>query len=156
MSTISKPSTFQVPKFSQSFSPLPFRWVLFAGLGPWGHNFPRAEHPLHLAAANGHVSVLERLIEAKAAVDAKDLFGRGLGGGFGGGRISGGNVIFTWGSGWNWSVVEIAFINVLMVYQDKLVALLYLRLVRFLHLDVLLRNRTLELDSFLSKISACQ
>ena len=33
---------------------------------------------------------------------------------------------------------------------------LYFRLVRFLHHDVLLRNRTLELDSFLSKISACQ
>ena len=39
--TISKTWTFEVPKFSQSFSPLPFRWVLPAGLGPWGHIFPR-------------------------------------------------------------------------------------------------------------------
>ena len=31
---MSKTSTFEVPKFSQIFSPLPFRWVLPAGLGP--------------------------------------------------------------------------------------------------------------------------
>ena len=43
MATISKPSTFVAPKFSQSFSPLPFRWVLFAGLGPWGHSFLRLD-----------------------------------------------------------------------------------------------------------------
>ena len=41
MSTISKTSTFAAPKFSQSFSPLWFRWVLPAGLGPWGRGFPR-------------------------------------------------------------------------------------------------------------------
>ena len=41
MTTNSKTSTFEVPKFSQSFSPLPFRWVLPAGLGIWGRNFPR-------------------------------------------------------------------------------------------------------------------
>ena len=41
MATISKTSTFAAPKFSQSFSPLPFRWVPPAGLGPWGRGFPR-------------------------------------------------------------------------------------------------------------------
>ena len=41
MATISKTSTFAAPKFSQSFSPLPFRWVLPGGLGPWGRGFPR-------------------------------------------------------------------------------------------------------------------
>ena len=78
MSTISKISTFAAPKFSQSFSPLPFRWVLLAGLGhgaaaSWGQT------PLHNAASNGHIAVIERLIEAKAAVDAKTKSGRGLG-----------------------------------------------------------------------------
>ena len=37
-----------------------------------------------MAAFNGHVSVLERLIEAKAAVDGKRFEGRGLGRGLGG------------------------------------------------------------------------
>ena len=43
MTTISKTSTFEVPKFSQGFSPLSFRWVLPAGLGPWGLCFPRSD-----------------------------------------------------------------------------------------------------------------
>ena len=41
MSTISKTSTFEVPKFSQIFSPLPFRWVLPAGFGALGPRLPR-------------------------------------------------------------------------------------------------------------------
>ena len=78
MSTCSKTSTFEVPKFSQIFSPLPFRWVLPAGFGPSGRG-SRGETPLHYAAANGRVSAVARLIEAKAAVDAKANNGRGLG-----------------------------------------------------------------------------
>ena len=50
VATISKTSTFAAPKFSQSFSPLPFRRVLPAGLGPWGRNFPR----LDTAALRSH------------------------------------------------------------------------------------------------------
>ena len=78
MSTISKTSTFEVPKFSQIFSPLPFRWVLPAGFGPSGRG-SRGETPLHYAAAKGHVSAVERLVEARAAVDVQDNNGRGLG-----------------------------------------------------------------------------
>ena len=84
MSTFSNTSTFEAPQFSQNFSPLPFRWVLPAGFGPSGRG-SRGETPLHWAAAEGHVSIVERLIEATAAVDAQDNFGRGLGR-----RISGG------------------------------------------------------------------
>ena len=43
MATICKTLTFEVPKCSQSFSPLPFRWVPPAGLGPWGRGFPRLD-----------------------------------------------------------------------------------------------------------------
>ena len=78
MATISKTSTFEVPKFSQSFSPLPFRWARPAGLGIWGRG-SRGETPLHAAAENGQELVVQRLIEAKAAVDAKTNEGRGLG-----------------------------------------------------------------------------
>ena len=39
----------------------------------------RGYTPLHLAARAGHDSVVERLLEAKAAVDAKDKDSRGLG-----------------------------------------------------------------------------
>ena len=78
MSTISKTSTFEVPKFSQIFSPLPFRWVLPAGFGPSGRG-SRGNTPLHGAAHKGHISIVERLIEAKAAVDAQNIYGRGLG-----------------------------------------------------------------------------
>ena len=78
MSTFSKTSTFEVPKFSQNFSPLPFRWVLPAGFGPSGRG-SRGWTPLHYAAAEGHVSAVERLIEATAAVDAQENDGRCLG-----------------------------------------------------------------------------
>ena len=43
MATISKTSTFEVPKFSQNFSPLPFRWVLPAGFGALGPQLPRLD-----------------------------------------------------------------------------------------------------------------
>ena len=43
MSTCSKTSTFEVPKFSQIFSPLPFRWVLPAGFGALGPRLPRRD-----------------------------------------------------------------------------------------------------------------
>ena len=78
MSTMSKTSTFEVPKFSQIFPPLPFRWVLPAGFGPSGRG-SRGQTPLHHAARSGNVSAVARLIEAKAAVDAQDNGGRGLG-----------------------------------------------------------------------------
>ena len=107
MSTISKTSTFEVPKFSQIFSPLPFRWVLPAGFGPSGRG-SRGETPLHYAAAKGRVSAVARLIEAKAAVDAKANRGRGLGTrDFGGGKPSWGNGIFTWGSGWKVDSIQV-------------------------------------------------
>ena len=44
-----------------------------------GRRGSRGATPLHWAAGNGHVSAVERLIEAKATVDAKDKNGRGLG-----------------------------------------------------------------------------
>ena len=67
------------PKFSQSFLPLePVGFCLRLGCSSWGKT------PLHFAAGGGHESVVKRLLEAKAAVDAKDLDSHGPGGGFGG------------------------------------------------------------------------
>ena len=37
----------------------------------------RGYRPLHLAAENGHMEVLERLLAARATVDAEDELGRG-------------------------------------------------------------------------------
>ena len=64
--------------FSKFFSP----WFRSAcGLGPRGRG-SRGKTPLHYAALEGHEVVVERLLEAKAAVDAEDSHGRGLGRGF--------------------------------------------------------------------------
>ena len=63
------------------FSPLPFRsaCVLATGRSSWGKT------PLHFAAQTGHDSVVEQLLEAKAAVDVKENDnGRFLRRGFGG------------------------------------------------------------------------
>ena len=59
---------------------LPFRSVGFRlrGLGH-GAAASRGTTLLHAAARNGHDVVVQRLIEAKAAVDVKDYSGRGLG-----------------------------------------------------------------------------
>ncbi|CAK9050849.1 unnamed protein product, partial [Durusdinium trenchii] len=38
---------------------------------------PKGQRPLHYAADKGHVEVLERLLAAKATVDAEDEDGRG-------------------------------------------------------------------------------
>ena len=61
----------------QNFLKVFLPWVLPAALG-FGPGL-RGQTPLHWAAFQGHVSILERLIEAKAAVDVKENYGRGLG-----------------------------------------------------------------------------
>ena len=76
--TISQTSIFEAPNTSQIFSlrSIGFCWLAL-GHGLWGST------PLHFAAWDAHVLVVERLLEAKAAMDAKDADGRGLGQGFG-------------------------------------------------------------------------
>ena len=85
MATISKISTFEAPKLFQSFSPLgSVGFCLRAWL--WGRG-SRGDTPLHYAANYGHVSAVERLLEAKAAVDAQNEDCRGLGRGFAGENV---------------------------------------------------------------------
>ena len=91
VATISKISTFEAPNFSQSFSPLgSLGFCLRAWAGPRGRG-SRGDTPLHYAANCGHVSAVERLLEAKAAVDAQNEDCRGLGRGF-----AGENVVRQW------------------------------------------------------------
>ena len=72
---IPKLRLLRCPKFSQSFSPL-----RFVGFCPWLATGcgSRGKTPLHIAARGGHESAVPRLLEAKAALDAKDEDGRGL------------------------------------------------------------------------------
>ena len=51
--------------FKNSIAALAFAWA------------PTGREPLHQAAANGHVDVVDVLLDAKASVDAKDISGRG-------------------------------------------------------------------------------
>ena len=83
---ISTTSAFEVLKFSHNFSPLGCvgfslrAWPLGRG--------SRGSTPLHFAARKGAEPVVQRLLEAKAAVDAENNDGRGLGPRIWGGKTS--------------------------------------------------------------------
>ena len=98
---MSKTSTFEVPKFSQNFPPLPFRWVLPAGL--WGpraaapeakHHCMRQPRTARFPPSRGSSRPRQRWMCRTTTAVASDE-------GFGGGKPSWGNGIFTWRSGWN-------------------------------------------------------
>ena len=77
MAAISKTSTFEVPKFSHILFPIgSVGFCLRAG--PSGRGF-RGSTPLHFAARKGVEPIVQQLLEAKAAVDAENKHGRGLG-----------------------------------------------------------------------------
>ena len=84
VATISKTLTFEVPKFSQTAC------GLASGRGSWGRT------PLHFAAGEGHDSVVQRFVEAKAAVDAEGEDSRCLGGGFDGGNLLRDGIVVKW------------------------------------------------------------
>ena len=108
VATISKTSTFEVSQISPNF--LPFvpsgsACGLASGCGS------RGETPLHLAARKGSDCVVQRLLEAKAAVDAQHKYGHGLGGGFGGETSRGMGSLWSGGNVDGLSVSWILFIT---------------------------------------------
>ena len=75
-------SSFEMPEFLKVF--LPFGSIGFC-LRAWPRGRgSRGDAPLHGAAANGHEPTVQRLLQAKAAADAKNEDGRGLGRGLAG------------------------------------------------------------------------
>ena len=79
MATNSETSTFEVPKFFSELS-LPGSVGFCLRTWLWGRG-SRGDTPLHFAA-QGAEGIVQPLLEAKAAVDAKNKDGRGLGRGF--------------------------------------------------------------------------
>ena len=79
MAPVSKTLTFEAPKFSQNFSPP----CLGSACGLTSGGGSRGRTPLHFAAEKGAEGIVQRLLEAKAAVDVQEKSqGRGLGLGF--------------------------------------------------------------------------
>ena len=89
-------------RFFSPFVPLGSACVLASGRGS------RGSTPLHFAAQQGAEGIVQRLLEAKAAVDAENNYGRGLGRGFGGKNLLGMGSL--WGK---WKVDEILMVEVL-------------------------------------------
>ena len=93
VATISETLTFET-EFSQNFF-LPFV-PLGSACGLASGRGSRGNTPLHLAAREGHDCVVERLLEAKAAMGANNKKGRGLGRGLGGEPLEGGIIVRQW------------------------------------------------------------